>query len=171
MLTRTSQLTFPRVNARSSSTPWYSGVRGRIQRTTSGYVSAGTKVAEKRNIGNVQSSTKAKSAQERISVVPNTDGAANAAETRSALGIASRAQGDSSRPMASITVTNPIEYTVPRIRVYVSSPSATSRTVIGVARTPSYVFAYFSLKNTLPDSYTAPFIADAARRAGATNSR
>ena len=52
-----------------------------------------------------------------------------------------------------------------------SSPTATSRTVIGVARTPSYVFAYLSLKKTLPDSYTAPFIAADARSAGATNSR
>ncbi len=42
---------------------------------------------------------------------------------------------------------------------------------MGVASTPSYVFAYFSLKNTLPDSYTAPFIAEAARSAGPTNSR
>ena len=41
----------------------------------------------------------AKSAQERISVVPNTDGAANAAETSSDPGTASTAHRESTRPM------------------------------------------------------------------------
>ncbi len=51
----------------------------------------------------------AKSAQERISVVPKTAGAANAAETSSAPGIARIAHGESRTPIASITVTKPIE--------------------------------------------------------------
>ena len=72
-------------------------------------MSAGTNVAENRNIGSVQSSMKAKSAHERISVIPYTEGAAKAADTSRAPGIASTAQGESSSPIASITVTNPNE--------------------------------------------------------------
>src|SRR5262245_62160355 len=108
MFTRTSQVTSPSVNARSISTPWYSGVSGRIQAAAGGYSSAGTKVAENRNIGSVHSSTKAKSAHERMSVVPNSDGEANAADTRSDPGTASTAHGEATRPSTSITVTNPI---------------------------------------------------------------
>ena len=58
-------------------------------------------------MGSVQSSTNAKSAQERISVVANTAGAANAAETSSAPGTARSAHGESTSPSTSITATNP----------------------------------------------------------------
>ena len=52
-----------------------------------------------------------------------------------------------------------------------SSPSATSRMPSGVASTPSYVFSHLSFAKTLiVDSMTAPFIAEAASIAGATNS-
>jgi hypothetical protein len=63
------------------------------------------------------------------------------------------------------------EYSVPRLTAQPISPSATSAGDIGVASTASYSRAYFSLKNTfIVESYTAPFIADDAMRAGATNS-
>ena len=52
----------------------------------------------------------------------------------------------------------------------VISPTATSRGPIRVASTESYSLAYLSLKKTLyVESKTAPFIADEASIAGATN--
>ena len=50
------------------------------------------------------------------------------------------------------------------------SPSATSPADIGVASTASYRCDYLILKKMfIVESYTAPFIADAASSAGATN--
>ena len=53
--------------------------------------------------------------------------------------------------------------------VHAISPEATSLGSTGVASAPSYVFPYFSLKKMLVDSNTAPFMAEAASMAGATN--
>ena len=52
-----------------------------------------------------------------MNVTEQTAPAAKPAETSAAAGTASSAHGDSSRPNASITVTKPVEYTVPRIKV------------------------------------------------------
>ena len=47
--------------------------------------------------------------------------------------------------MAAITTRKPVEYMAPRNSAHTISPSATSPTPSGVARTASYTRAYFSL--------------------------
>src|SRR5665647_2778429 len=88
--------------------------------------------------------------------------AANAQPIRVAAGTASRAHHVGTAP----------EYTRPRSSAQVISPIATSRGPSGVASTESYSLAYLRLKNTLVvESKMAPFIADAASRAGAPKTR
>src|SRR5260370_20171608 len=98
--------------------------------------------------------------------------AANANPMSSATGTASTAQNECSSPRAAITSVNAAAYRQPRNSAQLISPSATSAGRMGVASIASYSFTYFNLKNTLNvESYSAPFIADTARRPCATNSR
>ena len=68
-----------------------------------------------------------------------------------------------------MTIRNEHEYSVPLHSAQVISPTATSRTLSGVARIASKVFVIFSLKNVLNvESITAPFIAEDTSKPGAT---
>src|SRR5258706_4076445 len=73
-------------------------------------------------------------------------------------------------PRACMITTNPIEYRQPRMTAQITSPMAASSTPTGGWMTASDGFAYRSLQKKVDvDSYTAPFIAEVAIRAGATN--
>ena len=105
-----------------------------------------------------------------MNVVAAMPTAANANATSSATGNASNAHGETMSPIPSITARNPAEYNPPRSNAQAISPIAMSIGPIGVVSIASYNFTYLNLKNTLNvASYTAPFIADAASNAGATN--
>src|SRR3954447_17200917 len=103
--------------------------------------------------------------------VPAIPSPANANPINVAAGSARSAHHECTRPIDAITMRNATAYRNPRNSAQAISPTAISPTLTGVARIASYVLAYLSLKNTLKvESNTAPFIADDASIAGATNS-
>src|SRR6266542_4095244 len=119
----------------------------------------------------IETCTTSKSCQLRIQVVSAIPAPANAYPISTETGSASTAHQEPIRPIASITTTNIAEYAAPRSSAQVTSPVATSHGRSGVASTASYSLAYFILKKMLyVESKTAPFIAEDASMAGATNS-
>src|SRR5215510_12851769 len=106
-----------------------------------------------------------------MNVVPMIPRPANANPMSRPPGIARTAHGDATSPNNHIVTRNAVEYMVPRRSAHVVSPTATSVTRRGVASIASKVCAYLYLKKKLNVvSSTAPFIAAAAMRPGATNS-
>src|SRR5882757_5624085 len=103
-------------------------------------------------------------------VVTATAVAANANPTSSAAGSASTAHQDPSRPIAPMIAMNTTAYVPPRTIDEATSASAMSIGPIGVARIAWNTLAWrnFMWKLNEP-SIIAPFIADAASMAGATN--
>src|SRR4051812_23980234 len=105
-----------------------------------------------------------------MSVVPAMPSAANANPMRVAAGSAASAHQECTRPNAAMTIRKATAYNAPRMSAQQVSPTAMSPAPTGVASMASYVLAYLSLKNMLNVvSKMAPFIADAARSAGAMN--
>jgi hypothetical protein len=69
-----------------------------------------------------------------------------------AAGRARRPQADGIRPATIVTTRKPAVYSRPRTSDQMISPRAMSAGPTGVARTATYVFSYFNLKNTFVDS-------------------
>src|SRR5688572_15804424 len=96
--------------------------------------------------------------------------AANAKPMSTQIGTDKTTHGDDVSPRSHIVARNATEYAAPRSIAHEISPTATSAVDNGVVSTASYSFECLILWNTfIVESKIAPFIADAAISAGATN--